>query len=124
MIFSNKSKSEMVNQMILAFQKQEISLPNWPEMVRELDSYEVVTTPLGNYRYSAPEGGGVHDDIVVSLMLANGGALEYGGDFSIRFLEDLPKKRHEMDLNKWYSDLIDDAHDGPFPTTGAWWLNE
>jgi hypothetical protein len=118
--FTNRSKSEMVNQLILAFQKNEISLPNWPEMIRELDAFEVVTTSLGNYRYAAPEGGGVHDDIVITLMLANAAALEYGGEFSIRFLEDLPSKRGQMDLNKWYSELIQDDNDGPFPSTG-WW---
>lgn len=112
--FTNKSKSEMVNQLILAFQKKEISLPYWQEMIRELDAYEVVTTALGNYRYAAPEGSGIHDDIVSSLMLAWSAALEYSGDFSIRFLEDLPEEKGKLTLNKWYSDLIVDENDSPF----------
>lgn len=112
--FTNRSKSDMVNQLILAFQKKEISLPNWSEMVRELDAYEVVTSAIGNYRYSAPEGSGIHDDIVCSLMLAWSAALEYSGDFNIRFLEDLPEEKSKLTLNKWYSDLIEDESDSPF----------
>ncbi len=112
--FTNRSKSDMVNQLILAFQKKEISLPNWPDMVRELDAYEVVTSAIGNYRYSAPEGSNIHDDIVSALMLAWAAALEYSGDFSIRFLEDLPEEKGKLTLNKWYSDLIEDDVDSPF----------
>lgn len=112
--FTNRSKSDMVNQLILAFQKQEISVPNWPNLIRELDAFEVTTTPIGNYRYSAPEGSGIHDDIVAMLVLAWAAALEYSGDFSVRFLEDLPNEKAKLSLNKWYSDLIVDEEDSPF----------
>jgi phage FluMu gp28-like protein len=117
--FTNKSKSEMVNQLILGFQKEELSLPNWPQMIKELDAYEVITTPLGNYRYSAPEGSGIHDDIVSMLLLAYSAALEYGGDFSIRFLEDLGDdlKSGKLNLDKWYKDIIEEENDSPFPAS-------
>jgi phage FluMu gp28-like protein len=113
--FTNKSKSEMVNQLIMAFQKKEIELPNWPEMITELDAYEVTTTSVGNYRYAAPEGSGIHDDIVSMLMLANAAVLEYAGEFNVRILEDLPAEKGKLTLNKWYSDIIVDQADSPFP---------
>ena len=114
--FTNKLKSDMVNQLILAFQKKELSLPNWPDMVRELDAFEVTTTSVGNFRYAAPEGSGIHDDIVCMLLLAWSAALEYSGDFSIRFLEDLPEEKGKLSLNQWYSDLMVNENDSPFPT--------
>ena len=113
--FTNKSKSDMVNQLILAFQKKEIELPNWPDMILELDAYEVQTTAVGNYRYSAPEGSGIHDDIVSMLMLAISAFCEYAGDFNVRILEDLPTQKDKMTLNKWYTDIIIEEADSPFP---------
>lgn len=113
--FTNKLKSDMVNQLILAFQKKELSLPNWPDMVRELDAFEVTTTAVGNFRYAAPEGSGIHDDIVCMLLLAWSAVLEYSGDFAVRFLEDLPEEAGKLSLNQWYSDIIVDDNDSPFP---------
>lgn len=103
-IFTNSSKSAMVNQLMMSFQTRSIELCNWPEMIKELEVYSVVTNDLGNARYSAPSG--MHDDIVSSLMLANSAAQEYSSDFTLHFLEDLPKKKQTVE--SWYNDLIDD----------------
>ena len=113
--FTNKIKAEMVNALILAFQKREIELPNWPDMILELDAYEVQTTAVGNYRYAAPEGSGIHDDIVSMLMLGYAAVQEYAGDFNVRILEDLPQEKGKLTLNKWYSDIIVEQADSPFP---------
>lgn len=103
-VFTNPSKAAMVNQLMMAFETREITLPNWPEMIGELESYSVVTNDLGNARYSAPTG--LHDDIVSSMMLANCAAQEYSTEFRLHFLEDLPKSK--LSVDKWYADLASD----------------
>jgi hypothetical protein len=106
-VFTNASKAAMVNQLIMAFETKELVIPNWPEMIKELESFSVVTNELGTARYNAPPG--LHDDIVASLMLANVAAQEYGSDFKLHFLEDLPKTK--MPLEQWYNDLIADSEE-------------
>ena len=103
-VFTNASKAAMVNQLIMAFETKSITIPNWPEMIKELESYTVITNELGTARYSAPKG--LHDDIVSSLMLANYAAQEYGSDFKLHFMEDLPEKK--LSVDRWYNDLISD----------------
>jgi len=66
-VFTNKSKSTMVNTMMLAFQRKDIHLPNWPDMIEELDAYECSFSEIGNMKYAA--GDGFHDDIVSSMFL-------------------------------------------------------
>jgi len=103
-VFTSASKAAMVNQLMMAFETKAITLPDWPEMVSELESYSVITNELGNARYSAPAG--LHDDIVSSLMLANCAAQEYSGEFKLHFLEDLPNTK--MTVDKWYADIQDE----------------
>jgi hypothetical protein len=66
-IFTNKSKSEMVNNLMLAFQRRVAKIPHWTSMIDELDAYECSFSDVGNMRYAA--GDGFHDDIVSSMFL-------------------------------------------------------
>jgi len=108
--FTAKSKAHMVNELMVAFQKKELGLPNWPEMLKELESYEVTTNELGNFRYTAPSG--QHDDIVSMLMMAQHGLQDYGASFELDFLEDLPKKQ-KQNVQSWYNDIIEEDDDNP-----------
>lgn len=103
-IFTNASKSAMVNQLMMAFETKEIILPDWPEMISELESYSVITNELGHARYSAPSG--LHDDIVSSLMLGYCAAVEYSSEFKLHFLEELPTTK--LTVEQWYKDLADE----------------
>lgn len=106
-VFTNASKAAMVNQLMVAFETRDIALPQWQEMIHELESYTVDTNALGNTRYAAPPG--MHDDIVSSLMLGYCAAREYSSDFKLTFLEDLPTmKQEKLSIDKWYRDLADD----------------
>jgi phage FluMu gp28-like protein len=105
--FTNAFKSELVNNLGMSFEKETIELPNWPEMLKELDAFEVVVNKLGTTIYNAPEG--MHDDIVMGLALAFRAASEYAGDFEIRYLEDLDD--HQQPLDQFYQDLIEDDDD-------------
>lgn len=103
--FTNALKSELVNNLGMSFEKETIEIPNWSELLKELDVFEVVVNKLGTTIYNAPEGS--HDDIVMALCLAVRAASEYAGDFEIRYLEDLDKQ-NLMPMDKYYLDLIED----------------
>ena len=46
-----------------------ISFPDIPELINELSTFTFEQTDGGLIKYSAPDG--MHDDIVISLALAN-----------------------------------------------------
>jgi hypothetical protein len=105
--FSSKTKSTLVNQFMLTLEKGDIVLLNWPEMLKELDAYEVRVNELGTARYSAPKG--MHDDIVVMLILANAALHDFRGQgMVIHTLENLPDKKI-LSIDKWYGDMIQSA---------------
>jgi hypothetical protein len=105
--FTNPLKSNLVNTLGMAFEKQEIEIPNWPELLKELDTFEVVINKLGTTVYNASQGN--HDDIIIALALANKAATEYAGEFDIKYLEELENIASPID--KYYSDMIDDDED-------------
>lgn len=70
-IFTKKSKSDIVNNLALQFEKGRLTLPRpelWPEGIDELEAFEYSVTDSGNVTASAPSGG--HDDCVMALALA------------------------------------------------------
>lgn len=66
--FSNENKRDMVETLATRLEQGEITYPEIPALVNELQVYEYSATPSGNVRYAAPEGH--HDDCVDALMLA------------------------------------------------------
>ena len=67
-IFSNKSKSEMVTKTIMAIQTDWHKAPKISVIENEFSSYELTVTPSGLHKYAAPDG--EHDDIVSAAILA------------------------------------------------------
>jgi hypothetical protein len=65
---TNASKSEAVEALALAFERNEIRIPNDPVLIGELQAFEAKPLPSGLMRYAAPEGG--HDDTVLALAIA------------------------------------------------------
>jgi hypothetical protein len=74
------SKQQIINQLALAFEQADITIPNDPVLIGELQAYTIERLPSGNYRYTAPAG--LHDDCVMALALAwhgvMNGRVEYG----------------------------------------------
>ena len=69
--FTNASKQELVEQLIVAMEQAMLGLPNVSEtrfLIDELKAFTYEILPSGRLRYSAPEG--LHDDGVMSLGLA------------------------------------------------------
>ncbi len=63
------SKPPLIESLVLAFEKNEIRIPDNRELIAELEAYERKVSPTtGRSSYSAPEG--LHDDGVISLALA------------------------------------------------------
>jgi hypothetical protein len=75
------SKQQIINQLALAFEQNDITIPNDPVLIGELQAYTIERLPSGNYRYTAPSG--LHDDCVMALALAWHGAVN--GVISIAF---------------------------------------
>jgi hypothetical protein len=68
-IFSSKSKQQLIDKLRVAIEFGQISYPNIPILIRELEEYEYEVTTRGTVTYSAPVG--KHDDTVVALALAH-----------------------------------------------------
>jgi len=63
------SKPPLIEALAVAMEKREIAFPNLPDLVGELEAYQMKVNPVTNRAtYSAPEG--MHDDMVMSLALA------------------------------------------------------
>lgn len=63
---TNDSKRKIIEKLISAFQKQEISIPNDGELINELQHYSMEKTQKG-YTYNGADG--FHDDYVMSLAM-------------------------------------------------------
>lgn len=80
-VTSNESKRRIIEQLITAIQNKLIEIPNDPELIRELQHYNVEKTKTG-YTYN---GVGAHDDYVMALAFAYDAYLNIGGGFTITF---------------------------------------
>lgn len=69
------TKTELINALILAIEREQIRYPNIPVLVDELKAYEYKLSKAGNVSTGAPEG--YHDDAVISLGLCNWGVLQH-----------------------------------------------
>lgn len=66
--FTNISKRQLIESLCIAIERQEISFPEIPELINELNIYTFEQTEGGVIKYNAPDG--MHDDIVIALALA------------------------------------------------------
>ncbi len=67
-IFTNDSKTTLVQGLQVAVERREFSMPWIAELVSEGAAFEAELLTSGRIRYEAAEG--FHDDLVVALMLA------------------------------------------------------
>jgi len=65
--FTAKSKVQLIDNLIVGTEQGEVTFPEIPELINELELFEYDLTSL-SVKYSAPEG--FHDDFVISLALA------------------------------------------------------
>ena len=67
--FTNETKTNLVTSLQVAFEQGQITYPNIPVLIDELQAFEYEMLASGKFRFNAPEG--YHDDCVISLGLAN-----------------------------------------------------
>lgn len=65
---TNQSKREIIDHLVVAFERFDISIIDDNVTKYELESFDVNISKAGNIIYGAPDGG--HDDTVISLALA------------------------------------------------------
>lgn len=68
-LFTQKSKEEMVNHLALLMEQRSISYPYIDYLIQELSDYRYTNLPGGGVRYSAPRGDGYYDDAVSVMMM-------------------------------------------------------
>lgn len=65
---SNTTKAELIEGLVMAFERGEVRILNDRTTIEELEAFEATRLPGGEVRYAAPSG--FHDDHVMSLALA------------------------------------------------------
>jgi hypothetical protein len=82
--FTNESKGQLIESLMLAFEKGEIRILDDKTQRNELDIYEYTINRSGSVSYNAPEG--YHDDCVIALALAWWKLFYHGAEPNIRSL--------------------------------------
>ena len=67
--FSNESKQNLITSLQVAFEQGEVTFPEIPTLIDELEAFEYEMLASGRIRFNAPQG--YYDDCVISLALAN-----------------------------------------------------
>ena len=67
-IFTNKTKAELIENLLIMIDEGKVKYPKIPELLQELNSFTFKELGSGKIRYEAPDSG--HDDCVMSLALA------------------------------------------------------
>jgi hypothetical protein len=77
-----QSKRDVIDALALAIERGEVTYPDIPVLVNELEAFEYSAGPTGKLRMRAPVG--FHDDCVMSLALAHWAELtaQPAGSFS------------------------------------------
>jgi Terminase RNaseH-like domain/Terminase large subunit, T4likevirus-type, N-terminal len=80
-MFTNESKKALIENLVVMLEQDQLSLPDYPVLIRELEDFSYTLSPKPPYRviYSAPQG--THDDCVISVALA---FWKIGGKMALR----------------------------------------
>jgi hypothetical protein len=105
-IFSNKSKQDMVSRTSMAIETAWVKAPPIEQIEHEFGSLEVKVTKSGLYSYAAPDG--EHDDVVMAGMLSISGAFVHAqAEEAEKMMEDLEEEMERDDALD--DDELDDA---------------
>lgn len=103
-VFTNNSKNDIVNKLIIACEYGHLEMPNIVTVKNELEIFEFKMTKTGKISYGAPDG--KHDDCVMSIAMAN------------HFLDENGMKGEVSEVNSFLNvvqerqrDIMDDEDD-------------
>lgn len=108
-VFTNKSKNELVNKLIIACEYAGIKMPNILTMRNEFEIFEFNVTRTGAMTYAAPEGS--HDDVVMSVAMANWYIEENGGSSEIHEIDNFLAVIEEDEGSNDFFDFIENDND-------------
>ena len=103
-IFTNQSKLDLVNKMIVATEYEKLLLPNIVTIKNEFEIFEFNYTKTGKIIYQAPDG--KHDDCVYSMALCNWFIEENEGKSEVGEIDDFLNTVNEVRLG-----LLEDEDD-------------
>ncbi|MBA4495107.1 terminase large subunit domain-containing protein [Paenactinomyces guangxiensis] len=103
---TNVTKQHLIEHLAVRIERQEISYPDIPVLLNELDMFQYEITRAGNIRYNAPEG--QHDDSVISLALAVWARKDYGPLLIPVDLEEKKTPIYENERAERFARLFDD----------------
>lgn len=81
---TNDTKREIIENLITAFERNWVQVPQEPELIHELQHYNVEKTKKGGVTYNGADG--VHDDMVMSLAFAYDAYTKNKFEFKISFV--------------------------------------
>lgn len=108
-VFTNKSKNEIINRLIVACEYEKIGIPNIFTIRSEFEIFEFNMTRTGKITYSAPDG--KHDDTVMSIAMANWYIEENGGQTNVIEIDDFIKVINSTGQPRSFYDFMDQDND-------------
>lgn len=111
-VFTNQTKAFMVERYMVALQSQQLILPNWDDLIKEHDAYDVTTTPMGLPKYEGADG--ENDDIVTACYLAYSLVAEMRDQrLEVMTLDDLHNtvQLHDDSLESFYFGMNNEEED-------------
>lgn len=106
--FTNSSKNDIVNRLIIATEYCSIKIPNIVTIRNEFSVFEFRLTKTGMISYSAPDG--MHDDTVMSIAMANWYIEENGGGTDVHAIDNFLSVMNSSNGGSFY-DYIDQDND-------------
>jgi hypothetical protein len=109
-IFTNESKNDIVTKLALAIEHQNIRIPNIVTVKNELSVFTYSLTRTGKLSYGAPSG--FHDDIVMSLAMANFYRTENGIDQGqVSVIDEIIKINNRASGAKSFREFMENDND-------------
>jgi len=107
-VFTNQSKNDLVNRLIIATEYCSIKMPNLTTVRHEFEVFRFNLTRTGMMSYSAPDG--MHDDCVMSIALANWYIEENGGGTDVHAIDNFLQIVNDNQSGSFY-DFIENDND-------------
>lgn len=105
-VFTNQSKNELVNKLIIATEYGGVKMPNITTCRHEFEIFEFSVTRTGKMSYNAPDGS--HDDCVMSIALANWYIEENGGGTEVHEIENFLAVAEDEEPRDFYDFMAQD----------------
>jgi len=104
--FSNESKNELINNLIVACDYGNISIPNIQTIRGEFEIFEYSLSRTGKITYNAPAGR--NDDTVVAIAMANWYAEQTAGTGEVHEIDSFLQTINDNKRQNFHQQMLDD----------------